>query len=113
MAASVAAGQGFRGICLQLLPRQAGGLELEDFLPGGGRLGGRGGRRPWLHSGGISSVYLMPLWSLLSAVARRIGWALLSSKVSPPRLSGALLWSSSRWRCQVGRICTPLFWPLP
>ena len=41
-----------------------------------------------------------------------MAWTLLSSKVSPSGLSGALLpWSSSFWRCQVTRICTPPLGP--
>ena len=41
-----------------------------------------------------------------------MGCALLSSKVWPSGLSGALLpWSSSFWRCQVTRTCTPLLGP--
>ena len=35
-------------------------------------------------------MYLVPLWALFSGVRRRMGWALLSSKVSPSGLSGAL-----------------------
>ena len=46
--------------------RQGGGLGLGDFLPVGGRLGRRGGGRPWLHSGGSSPVYLVPLLALFS-----------------------------------------------
>ena len=53
-------------------------------------------------------MYLVPLWALFSAVRTRMGLALLSSKVWPSGLSGALLpWSSSFWRCQIGRTCTP------
>ena len=41
-----------------------------------------------------------------------MGLALLSSKVWPSSLSGALLtWSSSFWRCQITRICTPSLGP--
>ena len=37
-----------------------------------------------------------------------MGWALLSSRVWPSGLSGALLpWSSSFWGCQTTRICGP------
>ena len=40
-----------------------------------------------------------------------MGWALVSSRVWPSGLSGALLpWSTSFWRCQSTRICGP---PLP
>ena len=110
--ASVGAGQGCGGLRPRPLPRQGGGSGLGDVLPGGGRLGKRGGGRPWLHSGGSSRVYLVPLWALFSAVRSRIVWAQLSSKVWPSGLSGALLpWSSSFWRCQITRICTPLLGP--
>ena len=44
--ASVGAGRGCRGFCPRPLPRPGGQLGLEDFWPGGGRLGRRGGRRP-------------------------------------------------------------------
>ena len=55
---------------------------------------------------------LVPLWALSSSVRSRMGWALLSSKVWPSGLSEALLpWSSSFWRCQITRICTPLLGP--
>ena len=74
--ASVRAGRGCRGLCPRPLPRQGGGLGLEDFLPVGGRLGRRGGGRPWLHSGGSSSV-----WALFSSVRTRMGWALVRSRV--------------------------------
>ena len=57
-------------------------------------------------------MYLVPLLALFSGVVRRMGWALLRSKVSPCGLSGVLLpWWSSRLRCQVTWICTPLFGP--
>ena len=57
-------------------------------------------------------MYLVPLWALFSAVRSRMGWALLSSKVCPSSLSGALLpWSSSFWRCQITRLCTPSLGP--
>ena len=59
--ASVGAGRGCGGLRPRPLPRQGGGLGLGDFLPGGGRLGRRAGGRPWLHSGGSSPVYLLPL----------------------------------------------------
>ena len=111
--ASVAAGRGSRGLHPRLLPRQGGGLELGDFLPGGGRLGGRGERRPRLHSRGISLVFVVPSWALFSRVTCLMGWALWSSKVLPYGLSGALLWSSSLWQCQVTQIYNQLFWPLP
>ena len=53
-------------------------------------------------------MYLVPLWALLSSVRSQMGWALLSSNMWPSGFSGALLpWSSSFWRCQIGRICTP------
>ena len=78
------------------------------FLPGGGRLGRCGWGRPWLPSGGSSPVYLVPLGALLSGMRSGMGRPLLSSKVSPSGLSGALLpWHTSFWRCQVTRICTP------
>ena len=93
--ASVGAGRGCGGLCPRPLPRQGGGLGLGDFLPVGGRLGGRGGGRPWLHSGGSSPVYLVPPWALFSSVRSRMGWALVSSRVSPSGLSGALL----PWPC--------------
>ena len=86
---------------------------LADFFAGGGRSARRAGGRPWLHSGGSSPVYLVPLWALFSEVRSRMGWALLSFKVWSSGLSGALLpWSSSFWRCQVTRICTPLLGPI-
>ena len=57
-------------------------------------------------------MYLVPLWALFSVVRSQLGWALLSSKVWPSGLSGALLpWSSSFWRCQTTPICTPLLGP--
>ena len=106
--ASMGAGRGCGGLCPRPLPRQGGGLGPGDFLPGGGHLGRRGGRRPWLHSGGSSPVYLVPVWALFSLVQGRIGWALLSCRVWYSGLSGALLrWSSSFWRCQITRICGP------
>ena len=84
------------------------GTEARGFLPGCGRLGRRGGGGPWLHSGGSSPVYLVPLWALFSSVWSRMGWALVSSRVWPSRLSGALLpWSSYFWRCHTTRICGP------
>ena len=49
--ASVGAGRGSGGLCPRPLPRQGGGLGLGNLLPVGGRLGRRGGERPWLHSG--------------------------------------------------------------
>ena len=52
-------------------------------------------------------MYLMPLWALSSSVRSLIGWALVSSRVWPSGLSGALLpWSSSFWWCQSTRICS-------
>ena len=106
--ASVGAGRGCGGLCPRPLPRHGGGLGPGDFLPGGERLGRRGGGRPWLHSGGGSPVYLVPLWALFSSVRSPMGWALLSSRLWPSGLSGALLpWSSSFWRCQITRICGP------
>ena len=83
MVASVGAGQGCGGRRPQPLPRQEGGLGPWDILLDGGRFGGLGGGRPWLHSRGSSPVYLVPLWALISGVTRRIGWALLGSKVWP------------------------------
>ena len=110
--ASVGAGRGCGGLRPRLLPRQGGGSGPGDFLPGCGRLGRRAGGRPWLRSGGSSPVYLVPLSALFLAVRRRMGWALLSSKVWPSSLSGALLpWSSSIWRCQITWICTPSLGP--
>ena len=106
--ASVGAGRGCGGLCPRPLPRQGGGLGLGDLLPVGGRLGRRGGGRPWLHSGRSCPVYLVPLWALFSSVRSQMGWALVSSRVWPSNLSGALLpWSSSFWRCQTTRICGP------
>ena len=56
--ASVGAGRGCGGWCPRPLPRQGGGLGLGVFLPVGGRLGRRGGGRPWLHSRGeLPSVF--------------------------------------------------------
>ena len=106
--ASVGAGRGCRGLCPRPLPRQGGGLGLGDVLPAGGGLGRRGGGRPWLHSGGGSQVYMVPLWALFSSVRSRMGWALVSSRVLPSGLSAALLpWSSSFWRCQTTQIRGP------
>ena len=106
--ASVGAGRGCGGLCPRPLPRQEGGLGLGDFLPVGGHLGRRGGGRPLLHSGGSSSVYVVPLRALFSSVRSGMGWALVSSGVWPSGLSGALLpWSSSFWRCQTTQICGP------
>ena len=106
--ASLGAGRGCGGLCPRPLPRQGGGLGPGDFLPGGGCLGRRVGGRPWLQSEGSSPVYLVPLWALFSSVRRRMGWALLSSRVRPSGLSGVPLpWSSSFWRCQITRICGP------
>ena len=106
--ASVGAGPGCGGFCPRPLPRQGGDLGPGNFLPGVGRLGRRCVGWPWLHSGVSSPVYLVPLWALFSWVRSRTGWALLSSKVWPSNLSGALPpWSSSFWRCQVTQICTP------
>ena len=110
--ASVGAGRGCGGLCPRPLPRQGGGLGLGDFLPVGGRLGRRGGGRPWLHSRGSSPVYLVPLWALFSSVRSQMGWALVCSRLWPSGLSGALLpWSSLFWRCQRTRICGPPFPP--
>ena len=110
--ASVGAGRGCGGLCPRPLPRQGGGLGLGDFLPVGWRFGRRGGGRPWLHSGGSSPVYLVPLWALFSSVRSRMGWALVSSRVWPSCLSGALLPGfSSFWPCQTTRICGPLLSP--
>ena len=86
--ASVGAGRGCGGMRPRPLPRQGGGLGPGDFWPGGGRLGGRGGGRPWLHSRGSSPVYLVPLWALFLSVRSWMGWALLSSRVWPSGLSG-------------------------
>ena len=106
--ASVGAGRGCWGLCPRPLPRQGAGLGLGDFLPVCGRLGRHGGGRPWLHSGGSSSVYLVPLWALFSSVRSRMGLSLVTSRAWPSGLSGALLpWSSSFWRCQTTRICGP------
>ena len=106
--ALVEAGRGCGGLCPRPLPRQGGVLRPGDILPGGGRLGRRGGGRPWLHSGGCSPVYSVPLCALFSSVLSQRGWALLSSRVWPSGLSAALLpWSSSFWRCQITRICGP------
>ena len=99
--ASVGAGRGCGGLCPRPLPRQAEGLGVGDVLPVGGRLCRRGGGRPWLHPERSSPVYLVPLWALFPSVRSRMGWALVSSRVWPSGLSGALLpWSSSFWRCQ-------------
>ena len=110
--ASVGAGRGCGGLCPRPLPRQGGGLGLGDVLPVCGRLGRRGGGRPWLHFRGRSPVYLVPLWALFSSVRSRMGRALVSSRVWPSGLSWALLpWSSSFWRCQTTRIRGPLLSP--
>ena len=106
--ASVGVGWGCRGLCPRPLPRQGGKLGLGDFLLVGGRLGRRDGGRSWLHSGGSSRVYLVPVRALFSSVRSRMGWALVSSRVWPSGLSGALLpRSSSFLRCQTTRISGP------
>ena len=92
--ATVGAGRGCGGLRPRPLPRHGGGLGPGYLLPGDGRLGRRGRGRPWLHSGGSSPVYLASLWVLFLEVRSWLGWALLSSKVWPSGLSGALLlWS--------------------
>ena len=73
MVALRAKGLGCRGLPPPLLARQGGGLGLCVFLPGGGRYGGRVEWGPRLHSGGISSVYVLPFLTLLSGVTRRKG----------------------------------------
>ena len=113
MVASVAAGRGCRGLFPRPLPRQGGELGPGDCLPDGGCLGGRGGGRPFSHSGGTSPVYLVPRWASFSGVTQRMGWALFSSMVSPSALSGALGWLSWGWWHHCTRICTPPFAPLP
>ena len=79
--ASVGAGRGCGGLRPRPLPCQGGGLGPGDFLPVGGRLGRRGGGKPWLHSEGSSPVYLVPVWALFPLVRSRMGWALVSSRV--------------------------------
>ena len=59
--ASVGADQGCGGYCLQLLPLQGGTLGPGDFLLGRGRLGRRGGEKPWPHSRRSFLVHLMTL----------------------------------------------------
>ena len=81
--ASVGAGRDFGGFCPRPLP-----VREEDWGPGifcgvVGALGGAVVGRAWLHSGGSSPVYLVPLWALFSGLRSRMAWALLSSKVSP------------------------------
>ena len=93
--ASVGAGRGCGGFLPRPLPRQGGGLGPGVFLLGGGRLGSRGGERPWLHSKESSPVYLVRLCALFPGVGSQMGCALLSSEVSPGGLSGALLPLSS------------------
>ena len=57
-------------------------------------------------------MYLVPLWAFFSALRSLMGWALLSFKVWPSGLSGALFpWSASFPRCQINRICTPSLGP--
>ena len=57
-------------------------------------------------------MYLVPLSDLFPSVRSRMGRALLSSKVWPSGLSGALLpWSSSLWWYRITRICTPSLGP--
>ena len=104
MVAPVAVDRGCRGLRSRPLPHQGGELGFGNFFPGSGRLGGRHGGRPWFHSVRISPVYLECLWALFSGVKRRMGGALVSSKVLPSALSGALPWSSSG---------TPAFGPMP
>ena len=53
-------------------------------------------------------MYLVLLWALFPSMRSRMGWALLSSRVWPSGVSGALQpWCSSFWRCQITRICGP------
>ena len=106
--ASVGAGRGCGGLRPWLFSCQEGELGPGDVFSASGRLGRRGGGSPWLHSGVSSPVYFVPLWASFSSVRSRMRWALLSSKVWPSGLSGALLpCSSSFWRCQIIQICTP------
>ena len=70
---ALGAGRGCGGLRPRPLPSQRGGLGPGYFLPVGGRLVRRGGGRPWLHSGGSSPMYLVPLWALFSEVRRRMG----------------------------------------
>ena len=82
--ASVGAGRGCGGLHPRPLPRQGGELRAGDILLGGGRLGRRGGGRPWLHSGGSSPAYLVPLWDLFLGVTYWMGWALLTRSRGEP-----------------------------
>ena len=97
--ASVVAGRSCRGLHSWPLRPQGGGLGLGNFLAGGARLVARGGGTPRLNSRGISPVYLVPLSAFFPGDKRRMGWALVSSKVSTSALSGAGPWLSWGWRC--------------
>ena len=83
--ASVVAHRGCGGLRPWPFPRQGAGLGPGDLLPGGGRLGRCGGWRPWLHSGGSSPVYLVPLWALFSEVRSRV-------RAGAVELPGVALW---------------------
>ena len=83
--ASVGAGRGCGGLCPRLLPRQGGGMGPGEFLPGAGRLGRRGGGRPWLHSRG----------KLPSVFGASVGLVLVGTEpdgVGAGQLQGAAFW---------------------
>ena len=83
MVALVGAGRGSGGLCPRPLPRQGGGPGPGDVLPSGGRLGRRGGGRPWLHSGGSS-----PAVRVFGAVGEVVGdgWQLNVINATEPFL---------------------------
>ena len=104
--ASVGAGRGCGGLCPRPLPRQGGGTGARGLFAWWWALGlARWGEALAPLWGEFPSVFGAPV--VLDLVgAEPDGWALLSSRVWPSRLSGALLpWSSSFWRSQTNRIC--------
>ena len=108
-------GNSLLGACdfLRLLPPQGGSLRVGDSLPGGGHSVRCGWGRLRLHLREVSVVYLVPPCALFSGLTHQMGWALLSSKVSPSAVSGEPGWLSWGWRDHCTRICTPPYGPLP
>ena len=105
--ASVGAGRGCGGLCPRPVPRQGGGPGPGTFcLVVGAWVGAVGGGLGSTLAGVPQCIWC--LWALFLSVRSRMGWALLSSRVWPSGLPGALLpWSSSFWRCQTTPICGP------